>query len=174
MPKESTRKHPYNRRKGNPNWGGRRPGAGDPRGNMNALKHGRRSVRMAPLGMLMTTNPVVRAALLSIADRWERKQMKAEEVAGHIFEQVLERGLKVADDRGRKLRQATPDDIYEDPSRLSVLPPVTDRRSIETATLDEPPTQTSEEKITALSIKTHEGTPTIDQHPNGKPALINR
>ena len=40
-------KHPHNRKKRYPNWGGRRLGAGAPKGNMNALKHGRRSARMA-------------------------------------------------------------------------------------------------------------------------------
>jgi hypothetical protein len=113
-------------------WGGRRPGAGAPRGNMNALKHGRRSLRMARLGMLMTTNPVVRDALLSIAGRWERKQMKAEEVAKEIFDQILERDITVADDRGRRRRDATPADIFRRPISI-VRPPAYYRPSINRA-----------------------------------------
>jgi hypothetical protein len=147
-------KHPHNRKK-HPNWGGRRPGAGAPRGNMNALKHGRRSVRMARLGMLFASNPVARAALLSIADRWERKEMKAEEVAKHIFDQILERGIEVADDRGGKRRQATPDDIFEDPSRLIVLPPVADRRSIEPEPRDRGATDDGTTPTQAQKEKSH-------------------
>ena len=66
---------------------------------MNALKHGRRSARMGRLGMIVATEPVVREALLAIADRCERKQMKADEVANHILAQVLERGLRRGDER---------------------------------------------------------------------------
>lgn len=80
-------------------WGGRRLGAGAPRSNMNALKHGRRSERMAKVGMIFAANPKVRDALLAIADRWERKQMKADEVADYILAQILERGLKRGDGR---------------------------------------------------------------------------
>ena len=46
-----------------------------------------------------TSEPTVRDALLAIADRWERTQMKADEVANHILAQVLERGLKRGDER---------------------------------------------------------------------------
>jgi hypothetical protein len=34
---------------------------------MNALKHGRRSVRMAKIGMVVAAEPTVRGALLAIA-----------------------------------------------------------------------------------------------------------
>ena len=37
-------KHPHDRKKRHSNWGGRRTGARP--GNMNALKHGRRSAHM--------------------------------------------------------------------------------------------------------------------------------
>src|SRR6266545_3352207 len=72
-------KHPHNRkRKGgkHPNWGGRRPGAGAPKGNMNALKHGRRSRQMADLVSFVVSNPKTHAALISIAGRWEREDME--------------------------------------------------------------------------------------------------
>ena len=92
-------KHPHNRKKRHPNWGGRRLGAGAPGGNMNALKHGRRSARMAKIGMVVAAEPTVRDALLAIADRWERHQMKADEVVNHILAQVLERGLRRGDER---------------------------------------------------------------------------
>src|SRR5262245_54334800 len=99
MTQEPNPKHPHSRKQRHPNWGGRRLGAGAPKGNMNALKHGRRSARMGRLGMIVATEPAVRDALLSIADRWERKQLKADEVANYILAQVLERGLSRGDER---------------------------------------------------------------------------
>ena len=132
MPKDLEPNHPHNRKDRHPNWGGRRPGAGAPKGNMNALKHGRRSRRMATLGMMLAADPKTRAALLAIADKWERKQMKATAVAGLIFAQVLERGLKVGDKRSAKPSATRASDVFENPSRLIVAPPVPERRSIET------------------------------------------
>ena len=99
MTQDPKPKHPHNRKNRHPNWGGRRLGAGAPRGNMNALKHGRRSARMAKIGMVLATDPTVRDALLAIADRWDRKQMKADEVVNHMLAQVLERGLRRGDER---------------------------------------------------------------------------
>jgi hypothetical protein len=87
------------RKRKHPNWGGRRLGAGARPGNTNALKHGRRSERMARLGMIFATNPKTRDVLLAIADRWDRKQAKADEVANYILAQVLERGLRRGDER---------------------------------------------------------------------------
>jgi hypothetical protein len=158
MTKNPEPKHPHNRKDRHPNWGGRRPGAGARPGNMNALKHGRRSRRMASLGMMMAADPKTRAALLAIADKWERNQMKATEVATEIFTQILEHGLKLGDARQGKVSDATPADIFEDPSRLFAAPPVTDRRSIETeapapnaaentSTLDQPREKSSHRPI---------------------------
>lgn len=44
--------------------GGKRPGAGAPRGNLNALKHGRRSVRLHALVRLVAAGVVGRAVLM--------------------------------------------------------------------------------------------------------------
>ncbi len=52
-----------------PRRGGRRPGAGAPPGNLNALKHGRRSAQFAQLGALLATLPDASQALLAIARR---------------------------------------------------------------------------------------------------------
>ncbi len=119
-------KHPHNRKKRHPNWGGRRLGADAPKGNMNALKHGRRSARMTKLGIMLAANPKTRDALLAIADKWDQKQMKATEVAADIFEQILERGIKLGEanaarrDASRRSRSARPhfDAILEDPSKV--------------------------------------------------------
>jgi hypothetical protein len=123
MPKKPKPKHP--------NWGGRRPGAGAPKGNMNALKHGRRSRRINALGRMVASDPKWRADLLAIADKWDRKHMKAREVANEIFTQVIERGLRVGEQRSGKPNRATAADIFADPSRLRVGPPIAERPSIE-------------------------------------------
>jgi hypothetical protein len=49
--------------------------------------------------MIFATNPKTRDVLLAIADRWDRKQAKADEVANYILAQVLERGLRRGDER---------------------------------------------------------------------------
>lgn len=92
--------------------GGRRLGAGAPRGNLNALKHGLRSRQFAQLGAILASSPAARQSLLALAERHRLKQRRADELAAHILSQVLQRGLK----RGR--------------DRLIVLPPVDVRRSI--------------------------------------------
>ena len=92
--------------------GGRRPGAGAPKGNMNALKHGAYSRQYARLGALLAASPVAREALLRLADRHEVRGRKADELASLILSQVIVRGLR----RGR--------------DRLILLPPVDDADSI--------------------------------------------
>ena len=92
--------------------GGRRPNAGAPKGNMNALKHGAYSRQYARLGALLAASPVAREALLRLADRHEARGRKADELATLILSQIIARGLK----RGR--------------DRLILLPPVHDADSI--------------------------------------------
>jgi hypothetical protein len=89
--------------------GGKRPGAGAPKGNLNALKHGRRSRQFAELGAALVKSPAAREALLNLARRQQAKETDADEVAGHILSQIVTRGLKRGKDR-----------------RLVFLPPVED------------------------------------------------
>jgi hypothetical protein len=49
--------------------GGRRLGAGAPKGNLNGLKHGWRSKQLAALGHHIALNPRMRAILLHHAGR---------------------------------------------------------------------------------------------------------
>jgi len=93
--------------------GGRRPGAGAPKGNTNALKHGRRSRRLNEFAAQLAASPAVRKILLSLADREKIQEREADRIAAHMIEQVLARGLK----RGRE--------------RLIVLPPLDDGPTIE-------------------------------------------
>ena len=47
--------------------GGKRPGAGAPKGNLNALKHGCRSQQFARVGALLAANPEVRELVFRLA-----------------------------------------------------------------------------------------------------------
>jgi hypothetical protein len=88
--------------------GGKRPGAGAPKGNINALKHGRRSRRLSELGAQVAASPSARRILLRLAEREDLEVREADRIAANIIDQVLERGLK----RGR--------------DRLILLPPLND------------------------------------------------
>ena len=79
--------------------GGRRPGAGAKPGNLNALKHGRRSAQFAQLGLLLASIPEARQALLHLATRHHLKQRKAERVATHLLNAMMERARQIAERR---------------------------------------------------------------------------
>ena len=86
---------PSDRKKRHPNWGGRRPGAGAPRGNLNGFKHGRRSRQLADAAMVLAANPRLRATLIALANRAGLKQAKAEEIAARFFVNAITRGIKI-------------------------------------------------------------------------------
>jgi len=79
--------------------GGKRPGAGAPKGNFNALKHGERSKQFSRLGKIVAASPQARKVLLRYADRFEAAERQADELAGQVIEQVLTRGLARGRDR---------------------------------------------------------------------------
>ena len=66
-------------------WGGRRPGAGAPKGNLNGLKHGLRSRQFAAIGALLAQDPTVRAALLAMGKKHQLKHRKAQQVAAALI-----------------------------------------------------------------------------------------
>jgi hypothetical protein len=76
--------------------GGRRPGAGAPRGNLNALKHGRRSRQFAEFGALLVMSPQAREALERLSQRFERKRMTAEEAAAALLARLIEHARDIA------------------------------------------------------------------------------
>jgi len=84
-------------RKGKSKRGGRRPGAGAPKGNLNALKHGRHSKQFAALGALVVTNPTVREALLAWGVRHDLKNQKIEDLAGHFFDRLMIHARDIAE-----------------------------------------------------------------------------
>ena len=79
--------------------GGRRPGAGGKPGNLNALKHGRRSAQFAQLGLLLASMPETRQALLGLARRHHLKERKAEQVAARLLNAMMERARATAERR---------------------------------------------------------------------------
>ncbi len=73
--------------------GGRRPGAGAPRGNLNALKHGRDSAYVQTLIHALATHPATREALIRLARRQRAHKREAERTAALILSQLLDRAL---------------------------------------------------------------------------------
>ncbi len=80
-----------------PRRGGRRPGAGGKPGNLNALKHGRRSAQFSHLGLILATIPETQQALLHLAARHRLKQRKAEQVAVLLLNAMMERARSMAE-----------------------------------------------------------------------------
>ena len=69
--------------------GGKRPGAGAPKGNLNALKHGRHSAQLQQLAVTLALLPSVRDTFIKVARR-QRRQRRTAARAGHLlFTQLL-------------------------------------------------------------------------------------
>ena len=75
--------------------GGRRPGAGAPKGNMNAFKHGQYSARHRRLVQIFASIPEVRDALIDIGIRRRRQQRLAEAGASEILAGLLQRAGEI-------------------------------------------------------------------------------
>lgn len=73
--------------------GGRRPGAGAPHGNLNALKHGRDSAYVQTLIQALAAHPATREALIRLARRQRAHKRQAERTAALILSQLLDRAL---------------------------------------------------------------------------------
>jgi hypothetical protein len=78
--------------------GGRRPGAGAPTGNLNALKTGRYSKQFATIGRLFAQDPKLRATLLDIGERLEMKQQNATQSAVTLFARTMENARRQSRD----------------------------------------------------------------------------
>ncbi len=91
--------------------GGRRPGAGAPKGNLNGLKHGLHSKQLAALGLAFASNPKLQQALLTLASRQQYKQRKAERVAAQIFAAMLKRGVEIKTEQQRRALNDLKDSI---------------------------------------------------------------
>ncbi len=73
--------------------GGRRPGAGAPHGNLNALKHGRDSAYVQALLQALAAHPATREALIRLARRQRAHKREAERTAALILSRLLDRAL---------------------------------------------------------------------------------
>ena len=83
------------KKKRSPNWGGRRRGAGAPKGNLNGFKHGRRSRQLAEAVAALANNPKIRESLLEIGRRAGMQQTKAEDVAIRWVAAWITKGIKI-------------------------------------------------------------------------------
>src|SRR3989304_843012 len=79
--------------------GGRRPGAGAPKGNLNAMKHGETSQQMQHLATALALVPGTRKALLRLMARQRRQQARARTVATTILANLLRSTLHLADNQ---------------------------------------------------------------------------
>jgi len=144
--------------------GGKRPGAGAPKGNMNALKHGLRSKQFAQMGAIIARSPAAQIALLRFAQKSQDEQMKADQAAENILREVITRGLQRGEDRLRPGNE-----------RLIILPPVDDRRSTKdaprSAESDAPDAEhapTEKSDVPATNNQTPDTPPTTDQKSDTK------
>ena len=69
--------------------GGKRPGAGAPRGNLNALKSGRHSTQLRALADTLASIPEARSILISAARRHARHKRQASRIALSLFIPLL-------------------------------------------------------------------------------------
>ena len=75
--------------------GGRRPGAGAPRGNLNSLKHGRNSRYHQKLLATLITVPEVAEALVRLAERRRKQQRKTEAAAAEALADLFQRAGQI-------------------------------------------------------------------------------
>jgi hypothetical protein len=93
---ESTRGGASRPRKRKGGWGGRRPGAGAPKGNLNALKHGRFSrYQKALIGALLQV-PETREVMTALAKRQQAQRRLAEQGGAALMSELLRRTGQVA------------------------------------------------------------------------------
>ena len=79
-----------------PSWGGKREGAGAPKGNLNALKHGANSQQLQQLAIALSlvpdarkSLPVLWRALARLVRRQRRQQTRARTVAINLLTNLL-------------------------------------------------------------------------------------
>ena len=87
-PRTSSSDHPAGRHR---NWGGRRPGAGAPKGNLNAYRHGRYSTQQKTLARFLSEVPELRDSLARIGARNRAKNKQVETGASLLLEEILKR-----------------------------------------------------------------------------------
>jgi hypothetical protein len=76
-------------------WGGRRPGAGAPKNNLNGLKHGKYSARHRRLVEILASIPDARDGLIAIGQRRRKQQRLAEAGASELLAGIFERAGEI-------------------------------------------------------------------------------
>ncbi len=76
-------------------WGGHRPGAGAPKGNLNALKDGRHSARYRRLVQSLALLPEVRDTLIGLGEHRRHRQRLAEAGASELLAGLLQRAGEI-------------------------------------------------------------------------------
>src|SRR3989337_1378911 len=74
--------------------GGRRPGAGPPAGNLNALKRGAPSSYIHALVQALAAHPTTREALIRLARRRRAQKREAERAASPLLSALLDKTLR--------------------------------------------------------------------------------
>jgi len=73
--------------------GGRRPGAGAPKGNLNALKHGQGSQQLRHLAATLALLPTVRDTFIKLARRDRRQRRTAAKLGHRLLTDLLRASL---------------------------------------------------------------------------------
>jgi len=139
--------------------GGKREGAGAPKGNLNALKHGRRSRQFAELGAIIAASPTARETLLKLAERDAARHRTADETAAYIIAEVLRRGIVRGDE---KLAQGDPEQPENPRDGLIVIPQTLDGRTINDSL--HPTEKNSRNRRPAIKPPTRKVTPNQKLH----------
>ncbi len=79
--------------------GGRRPGAGAPRGNLNAYKHGRNSAQHNRLAQIIAADPEALALLKEFAERDRRAKARAQTKAIRLLDNLFRAAQEAAAER---------------------------------------------------------------------------
>jgi hypothetical protein len=78
--------------------GGPRPGAGPPKGNLNALKHGENSRQLQQLAIALSLLPDARKALNRLVRRQRHREAQARKVAVKLLANLLRASLQNLED----------------------------------------------------------------------------
>ncbi len=76
--------------------GGRRPGAGAPLGNLNGLKHGRRSRQLAQLGALILADPVLSVPIANLGKRLGPQQQNNRKTIAILLGRLVKHNLNLS------------------------------------------------------------------------------
>ena len=109
--------------------GGRRPGAGAPAGNLNALKHGAHSSYIHALVQALAAHPTTREALIRLARRRRAQKREAERAAALLLSTLLDKTLRSLRDNQTEEDRANTESLLAATLQRNNQTPDTDRRN---------------------------------------------